>query len=262
MPDPEILVVLPTLGDRLETLEETLHAVEEQRADVELTLVVIAPPGATAARELAARFGAVVVDDPKAGISTAINCGLDARTTETFYAWIGDDDLFRAGGLARLRGLLDARPDAVLAFGGCEYIDPEGRLIATSNAGRLATFLLPWGPDLIPHPGTMIRLDALQSIGGFDPDLKYAMDLDAFLKLRSHGRFAWTREVVSAFRWHPDSLTVASRINSSRESEAVKKRHLPRALRGASVLWQYPIRWASAFAAARVSARARKLAAA
>lgn len=260
MPAPEILVVLPTLGDRLETLEETLNAVEAQRADVDLTLVVIAPPGATAARELSARFGAVVVDDPKAGISTAINRGLDARTGEAFYAWIGDDDLFRPGGLKRLRELLEQRPDAVLAFGGCEYIDPEGRVIGTSNAGGLATFLLPWGPDLIPHPGTMVRLDALEAIGGFDADLKYAMDLDAFLKLRSHGRFAWTRDVVSAFRWHPDSLTVASRINSSRESEAVKRRHLPRVLRPVSVLWQYPIRWASAFAANRVSARARSLA--
>lgn len=261
MPGPDILVILPTLGDRLDTLRETLDAVETQRADVELTLVVIAPPGATAARELASRYGAVLVDDPKAGISTAINHGLDARTDEAYYAWIGDDDLFRPGGLARLRGMLEEHRDAVLAFGGCEYIDPAGRVIGTSNAGGLATFLLPWGPDLIPHPGTMVRLDALQAIGGFDPQLKYAMDLDAFLKLRAHGRFAWTRDVVSAFRWHPDSLTVASRINSSRESEAVKRRHLPRALRGVSVLWQYPIRWASAFAANRVSARARSLAA-
>jgi glycosyltransferase involved in cell wall biosynthesis len=260
MPAPEILVVLPTLGDRLETLEQTLRSVDEQRQDVDLTLVVIAPPGATAGRALAARHGAVVVDDLKQGISAAINRGLDARDGETFYAWIGDDDLFRPGGLARLRGLLEAHPDAVLAYGGCEYIDPEGRLIGTSNAGRLATFLLPWGPDLIPHPGTMVRLDALEQIGGFDTGLKYAMDLDAFLKLRSHGRFVSTRAVVSAFRWHPDSLTVAGRLSSSKESEAVKRRHLPAALRPVSGLWQYPWRWAASVAAKRVSAKARSLA--
>jgi glycosyltransferase involved in cell wall biosynthesis len=259
MPDPAVLVILPTLGDRLDSLEETLRSVDAQRADIDVTLVVVAPAAASAARELATRHGAVVVDDPKTGISDAINRGLAARNGETFYAWIGDDDLFRPGGLARLRSILDERQDAVLAFGGCEYIDPEGRTITVSNAGSLATFLLAWGPDLIPHPGTMIRLDALESIGGFDPALKYAMDLDAFLKLRRHGKFAWTREIVSAFRWHPDSLTVANRLNSSRESEAVKRRHLPAPLRPVSVLWQYPIRWASAFAAGRVSAHARSL---
>lgn len=256
---PDVLVVLPTLGDRIDSLRETLASVDAQRADVSLTLVVIAPAAAVEARELAASFGAVVVDDPKQGISTAINRGLAARTTETFYAWVGDDDLFRPGGLRALQDILDRTPSAVLAFGGCDYIDGEGRTIAVSNAGWLAPFLLPWGPDLIPHPGTMVRLDALEAIGGFDADLKYAMDLDAFLKLRSHGSFAYTRRSVSAFRWHPDSLTVSNRLASSRESEAVKRRHLPAPLRPISGLWQRPIRWASAFAAGRVNASARRL---
>jgi hypothetical protein len=259
MAAPEVLVVLPTLGDRLDTLRETLETVDAQRADIPLTLAVVLPAGATEARAMATEFGAVIVDDPKTGISEAINRGLTARTTEKYYAWIGDDDVFRPGGLARLRGILEARPDAVLAYGGCDYIDADGRTIVTSNAGRLAIFLLPWGPDLIPHPGTMIRLDDLLAIGGFDPKLKYAMDLHAFLTLRSHGKFAFTRESVSGFRWHPDSLTVANRLASSRESESVKRRHLPAVLRPISPLWQYPIRWASAFAARRVNATARSL---
>lgn len=259
MAPAEVLVVLPTLGDRLDSLKETLETVNAQRVDLELTLVVVAPPSATAARELAASMGAVVVDDPKRGISDAINCGLAARTTETYYAWVGDDDIFRPGGLATLKGLLESNTKAVLAFGGCDYIDVEGRTIWVSNAGRLAPFLLPWGPDLIPHPGTMIRLDALEAIGGFDSSLKYAMDLDAFLKLRKHGSFAFTRESVSGFRWHPDSLTVANRLNSSLESESVKRRHLPAPLKPISPLWQYPIRWASAFAAGRVNSKARSL---
>lgn len=259
MVNTEILVVLPTLGDRLETLKETLSSVGAQRASVSLTLVVVAPTSAVAARKLAAEFDAVVVDDPREGISAAINYGLAARKGEKYYAWIGDDDVFRAGGLAKLRDILEARPDAVLAFGGCDYIDPDGRTITTSKAGRLAKMLLPWGPDLIPHPGTMVRLDDLLAIGGFDIRLKYAMDLDAFLKLRSHGTFAWTREAVSGFRWHPGSLTVANRLASSRESEAVKRRHLPATLRLVSVLWQYPVRWASSAAAKAVNARARSL---
>lgn len=259
MTDAQVLVVLPTLGDRLESLAETLESVDAQRADVPLTLVVVAPAGATQARALALKHGAIVVDDPKEGISEAINCGLRARSTETYYAWIGDDDLFRPGGLGVLREILEAKPRSVLAFGGCDYIDTEGRTIAVSNAGGLAPVLLAWGPDLIPHPGTMIRLDALEAIGGFDRSLKYAMDLDAFLKLRRHGEFSWTRLSVSGFRWHPDSLTVANRRASSLESEAVKRRHLPAIVRPISVLWQFPIRWASSFAAGRVNARARAL---
>lgn len=259
MPTSDVLVILPTLGDRLKYLRLTLESIAGQREDIDLTLVVIAPADAHGARELAVEFGAIVADDPREGISAATNRGLAARTTERYYAWVGDDDLFRPGGLALLRERLERDPEAVLAFGGCDYIDPAGRTIGTSNAGALATLLLPWGPDLIPHPATMIRLDALETIGGFDSTLSYAMDLDAFLSLRAHGRFVWTRRAVSAFRWHPDSLTVANRLASSIEAEGVKRRHLPPRLRRISGLWHRPVRWASAVAAGRVSARARKI---
>lgn len=253
-----ILVVLPTLGDRLDYLRETLATVEEQRRDVDLTLVAVMPSTAIEARELARGAGAVVVDDPGTGISEAINGGLRARTTEDFYAWIGDDDLFRPGGLRRLRDLLLADTSAVLVYGGCDYIDPDGRTLGTSRAGRLARWLLAWGPDLIPHPGTMVRLDALEEIGGFDTRLRYAMDLDAFLRLRTYGRFLFTRETVSAFRWHPESLTVAGRKASGDEAEAIKKRHLPAVLRPLSPAWLLPWRWASVLAARQVTKRARR----
>lgn len=256
-----ILVVLPTLGERLDFLAQTLDSVVAQRESVRLTLVVVSPPTATAARELALTYGAVLVDDPKAGISAAINRGIEARNGEQYYAWIGDDDLYLPGGLALLLNRLEADPDAVVAFGACEYIDPQGRVLWTSAAGRLATFVLPWGPDLIPNPSAMIRLDALEAIGGFDEHLKFALDLEAFLALRRHGRFLSTREAVAAFRWHPDSLTVSDRLGSSRESEMVKRRHLPAVLRPISRLWDVPVRWASSLAASRVTARARRVAA-
>lgn len=251
-----ILVVLPTLGDRLETLQETLETIETQRKTASLRLIVVAPSSATKAQELALKYGAEVVDDPKTGISEAINCGIRARNGEEFYAWMGDDDLFRDDGLAKLQGLLDMNSTAVVAYGGCEYIDPAGKVLAKSASGKLAQILLPWGPDLIPHPGSMIRLDALERIGMFDHSLKYAMDLDAFLKLKKLGKFVYTREIVSAFRWHPDSLTVANRRSSSLESEAVKAKHLPAYLRPIRFIWQYPIRWASSLAANLVSSRA------
>lgn len=256
---PEVLVILPTLGDRLDSLAESLASVAALKEEIGLTLVAVIPVDAREARELAVSFGAVIVDDPRSGISAAINRGLAARTVEKYYAWVGDDDLLLPGGLVLLKEILEHADGAVLAYGGCEYIDADGRVIATSDAGWLARALLPWGPDLIPHPSSLIRLDALEAIGGFDVALKYAMDLDALLNLRSLGTFVWTREVVSAFRWHPESLTVANRSASSAEAERVKRRHLPSVLRPISPLWHVPVRWASAFAAQSLNRRAVRL---
>ncbi len=257
MTKARVLVVLPTLGQRLEFLEESLAAIANQ-GDVARCVVV--SPASPKVKGLAKQYRADWVEDPATGISAAVNQGIRARAEEEFYAWMGDDDLFRPGALHRLISLLDSHPDAVLAFGACDYILDSGRVITTSKAGNLATFLLPWGPDLIPHPGTMVRLDDLEAIGGFDESLRFTLDLDAFLRLRYRGRFVSTKETVSAFRWHLDSLTVSDRRGSSAEAMMVKARNLPSYLRPIHWLWNYPVAWASAVAAQLLVRRATSLA--
>ena len=251
-----VLVVLPTLGTRGDLLEQALDSIVEQGEQVRAVLV--APMSATNAIAAARRRQIDWVEDPATGISAAVNAGLRAREGEEFYAWLGDDDVFRPGGLTTLVDVLDAAPDSVLAFGACDYILDDGTVLATSKAGAIATWLLPWGPDLIPHPGTLVRLDDLEAIGLFDEKLKFTLDLDAFLKLRKRGAFSSTSRVVSAFRWHPDSLTVSDRWGSSREAIAVKARHLPAPLKAIHGVWSYPVALASQVAAWLLNRRASR----
>jgi len=254
-----LLVVLPTLGDRLEFLEATLQSCKELAEHVPTTVAMVVPARAEPARALGRHYGSVLIDDPGTGMADAVNAGLERRTTEDFYVWVGDDDeLVPAGVLALMRGL-EEQASAVVAYGHCEYIDDAGRAIGHSRAGRLATLLLPWGPNLIPHPGTVVRLDALEVVGGFDSSLSYALDLDVFLKLRRVGGFISQPEVSARFRWHADSATVADRSASAKQAIAVKNRHLPEWLRGVSWIWNYPVSWASQVAAWAVTLRARGL---
>lgn len=259
MAKPELLVVLPTLGERVDFLEHALHSTVELLDLVPTTVAVVLPLSATAARALCTRFGATVVDDPGTGMADAVNRGIAAATTEKYYVWLGDDDRLVPPGVAALVAALGRDDLAVVAHGQCEYITTEGARVAISRAGSLARFLLPWGPNFIPHPGTVMRLTALKAVGGFDPDLSYALDLDVFLKLRSQGRFVSLSVRSAQFRWHPESLTVADRRASSREARAVKRRHLSPGLRLVSPLWEWPVATASAIAANLVTRRARRL---
>jgi GT2 family glycosyltransferase len=259
MADPKLLVVLPTLGTRLDLLAEALESCVEVGKSVPLTFAVIVPKSASKARQLAKNAGARIVDDPGTGMATAVNAGLACATSERYYVWVGDDDRLVASGIAALVDELEKDDKAVVAHGQCDYITHAGAVIGTSGAGAVARFLLSWGPNLIPHPGTVIRISALRSIGFFDPALNYALDLDVFLKLRGTGRFV-SRPVVSAqFRWHPESLTVADRHASSVEAMAIKRSHLPAWARPLSPLWHWPVAWASMIASEIVSARARRL---
>jgi glycosyltransferase involved in cell wall biosynthesis len=257
---PTVLVVVPTLGERPDTLAESLASVRAQQG-VDTRLVVVVPVDAAESRAIAGEHGATVVDDPKRGLSAAVNAGIAARDGEGYYAWLGDDDLLSPGGLLRLARMLDDDPSAVVAYGACTYIDDQGRTVTVSRAGDLASRILGWGPDLVPQPASLTRLEALVAAGEYDETLRFAMDLDMFLRLKRRGAFLSTKEETAAFRWHADSLTVANRGLSLAESEKVKRRYLPPRVRPLSPLWDVPVRVATRVAARQVNARARKVAA-
>jgi hypothetical protein len=253
--DADVLVVLPTLGTRNDRLRRALTSIDVQRQDVSLTVALVVPPVATEARQIGAEYGAILVDDPGRGMSAAMNAGRSAATTEKATIWLGDDDAYEPGGLVTLFALLTHTPNAVVAYGGCRYVDDAGRELWISQAGDLAKRLIGFGPNLIPHPAAMIRLDALEAVGGYDESLKLVMDLDVFLKLTKRGTFVSTKTPVATFGWHSDSLTVAGRVASEKEARSVKRRHLPAPLRPLSWVWEWPVAWASRVAATTLNRR-------
>ncbi|MDA8777053.1 glycosyltransferase [Pontimonas sp.] len=245
MTKPTIMVVLPSLGERLEYLARALASCTKLSEFAEVTITLVVPDVASEARVLGHRHQARVLSDPGNGMSAAINTALGSRDGQTYYIWLGDDDELVAEGIRDLVGALEKDSSATLAYGYCDYIDERGRTIGVNRAGSLASRLISWGPNLVPHPGTVVRLDALVKSGGFDESLRFAMDLDMFLRIRTVGAFVHRPVMASRFRWHPKSATVADRVASSREAMKVKKRYLPSFVRALSPLWNYPVAWVS-----------------
>lgn len=257
MVEPRVLMIVPTLGSRPELLEECLTSITEQREPVDI--VIVAPSGKPAVTDLAGRLGAQLVDDP-GSLAGAINLGAtQASPRHEYLNWLGDDDLLEPGSLSSTVRALDENPAAALAYGACRYIDDLGRELWVSRAGRWAPRILSWGPDLIPQPGMLVRREAWESVGGLDESYKFAFDLDLLLRLRKLGRFIDVGAVVSAFRWHGDSLTVSDRSQSLAESERAKRASLPRGMRSLAWIWEGPVRIATRIAAREVSRRARRL---
>lgn len=256
VPPARVLIVVPTIGTRMAFLDRCLASIAGQ--DVPADIVIVAPE-VTGMPALAARYGATVLPDP-GSLTTAINLGVATATEQHEYVnWLGDDDLLEPGSLMATTSALDANPDAVVAYGACRYIDEDDAELWVSQAGPWANRVLGWGPDLIPQPGMLVRLDAWRRVGGVDESYRFAFDLDLLLKLREHGRLLDVGEVVSSFRWHADSLTVGDRTTNLVESERAKRRALSPRARRVAWLWEGPVRLATRAAAAEVSRRARKI---
>lgn len=247
------LIVVPTLGRRPALLREALASIAAQ--DVEdLDLVAVAPVG-QGVEEIVAGFGGRFVPDPGVGgQSGAINAGIAAARPGTrYFAWLCDDDLLAKGSLQATTAALEANPEATLAYGWCDYIDLHDRVVFRSRAGRVADWILRWGPNLLPQPGSLARFDHVLALGGVEVETTQTMDLDLWLRLRRRGPFVVLNRTLASFRWHPDSLTVSDEKFSMEQSDQTRMRHMsPAGARVYRVL-RWPGRWALWLAKRRVN---------
>ncbi|MCP9822534.1 glycosyltransferase [Cyanobium sp. L1E-Cus] len=232
-----VLVVVPTLGRRLQTLEQTLHSLRTQ-PDIEVDIVLVVPFASDSLQTIASSFRAKLVVE-KGHLSASINRGFgEAGPDNSYLAWIGDDDMIPEGALARSVAQLEKNADAPLCFGDCAYVDRAGRAMFTRRPPLLASWLIQFIPGLIKSETCVFRRTAVISVGGLNEDLRFAMDLDLILRLRALGRLARCPAVQGVFCWHPGSITVSNREDSFAEAQLVQLRLTQGFPRYASLLVQ------------------------
>ena len=254
MARPRILMIVPTLGTRIEFLRQSLESISGQ--DTSADIMVVCPMEAREARQLAERHNATVIDDP-GSLPKAINAGAaQLQSHHEFINWLGDDDLLESGSLTITTRTLDSNPNATVAFGACRYINEHNSELWVSRAGKWAPRILGWGPDLIPQPGMLVRADAWTKVNGVDETLTMAFDLDLLLKLRKLGPLIDCGQILASFRWHTTSLTAADRATNLAESEQVKRRYLSPTQKKLKWSWERPVRVATKVAAREVQRRA------
>lgn len=249
----EIGIVVPTLGTRPEYLLQCLTSIRSAglaRIHIVKPQQVLLPP------EITEDLFDEIVDDPNQGLAAAIHRGLVSFPNSIRYVnWLGDDDLLRPRSLEICLEILRNDSKTVLVYGGCEYIDKSGRSIFTNRSGTYAVPLLRFGPQLIPQPGSLFRLDSYLAIGGLNLNYRWAFDLDILIRFSRIGNIQFARSVLSSFRWHDESLSVGGRDGSVKEASLVRQSYLPMFIRPISRVWEAPLSILIKYAGRRVSKR-------
>jgi hypothetical protein len=247
---PRTAVIVPTLGRRPEFLGQSLRSIRDAG---DAYVVMVAPAAFDASDLIAEGLVDEKLDETGRSLAAAINQGFAAVPEGTeFLAWLGDDDLLRPGSLTLTSDFLATHPRSSAVYGGCDYIDEQGRRVWKNDSGWWAAPLLRIGPDLVPQPGSLFRRSSVLAVGELRTDLGWAFDFDFFIRLSKVGRLSFVKRTLADFRWHSDSLSVGQRADSVREASLVRRSHLPAWLRPISVLWEGPVRWATFRASALV----------
>ena len=235
---PRVAIVVPTLGNRFNYLEECIRSVKLSQGTY---LVVISPHSLNLNPELVKLVDQFLLEEGK-GLAAAINqAAFSLPSTIEYFSWLGDDDLLVLNSIENSIDVFAENPGASGVFGMCEYINSKGASLGVNSSGAWATKLIRFGPDLIPQPGSLLSLAAFKQIDGLRTEYNLAFDVDMFIRLQKYGPLIYVPKLLGKFRWHEDSLTVRARLISVKESSRIRRQYLPRFARLLSIFWEIPV---------------------
>lgn len=188
------------------------------------------------------------------GQTDAINQGIkkilssrDINLEQDFFAYLNSDDFYKPNILADVRDEFARHPKQHWLVGGCTIINDQGKEIQKPIRLYKATWLklMKLCPNLlfilnpITQPTTFVRLKAVKAIGEFNPNLRYTMDYEYWLRLsEKFGLPINFSKTVGGFRIHAQSkgslsfkeqfeeqLAVAGRFTDNRLLLTAQKLH-------------------------------------
>lgn len=142
------------------------------------------------------------------GLSATLNQALELSEGE-FFAYLGSDDIWFPTFLAEQTALLQARPNAVLAFAHAYLVDDNDQVYGSTAEwtdfadGDLRPLLLEG--TIFSSPGVLYRRGAL-SKHRWNEDSRLE-DYEMYLKLSHDGEFARNEKILCAWRQHGENAS-------------------------------------------------------
>lgn len=151
--------------------------------------------------------GVTVLRQAPSGVSTARNLGV-AHAGGDWIALLDDDDVWYPAKIERQLQAIAASPAAIACYSDLAIIDAEGSLVSEVIApvGDSAE-LISRGNGVPPINTLLVRREAYQAVGGCDPRLAYAEDIDLVLRLLQAGSFTKAPDVLIGYRKYPGQTT-------------------------------------------------------
>lgn len=177
--------------------------------------------------EVLADFGERVrwISEPDEGQGDAVDKGIQMTRGE-IIGWLNSDDVYGPNAVSTAVAAFSEHPGAPAVYGDAEFIDEAGRTLGPCtqvqpfDLDRLVNEL-----DFIVQPATFFRRSAYQSAGGLDPDLRYCLDYDLWIRLGQTAPLWYVPEVLAGVRVYPETKTASGGLARLDEIERMIRRH-------------------------------------
>lgn len=164
------------------------------------------------------------------GQTATINKGWRVTTGEV-VTWLNSDDTFYDPTSVRVgMEYLVANPDVGIVFGDSMFTEADGSEIERTRPIVDFTYLgfIKNCVNSISQPSAFIRRDVVEKAGELDPKFYYFMDWDFWMRAGIYCRIEHIDAVLSTYRLHADSKTVAQAKKAAPELEYMYKKYFDR----------------------------------
>jgi glycosyltransferase involved in cell wall biosynthesis len=163
------------------------------------------------------------LSEPDDGQSSAINKGFKKANGE-IIGWLNSDDVYYPGAIREAVEYLQAHPETALVYSDFMEIEADDR-------ERARVWTVPFDLErmlnqgnLIPQPSTFFRREVFDRVGYLNPDYRYAMDYDYWIRIAKSGlRLDRVDRCWSGFRLHGTSKTISESSRAWREHRRISR---------------------------------------
>jgi hypothetical protein len=150
------------------------------------------------------------------GLIATANEGLEWASDSAYVVLLSADDFLLPGSLWRATTFMDANPDVGMVYGRAPYFETDRPLPRSGTRWR-GTRVWP-GPEwirtrcrsahnCISSPEVVVRTSVQREVGGYDPSLPHASDLNMWLRIASVSDVAYIKGAAQAlYRVDPDGM--------------------------------------------------------
>jgi glycosyltransferase involved in cell wall biosynthesis len=227
-PDRPRFSIVTCTWNSAATLADTLASVRSQTCqDLEHLFVDAGSTDTTLDLVDAHPLPKRVLHNVGGGISRAMNAGILAARGE-FVAHLHSDDYYADPGvLAQVARRFD-ESRAAWVVGQIRVL--RNGVIAEPYPMRPFSYrAYASGHAAIAHPAVFVRRSLFEQAGLFDEGLRYAMDIDLWLRLAARTPPALIAQPLTVFREHAGSVSSANKLRARQEEFMVRRRYLHRA---------------------------------
>lgn len=190
-------------------LEQAILSVLNQSCN-DFELIVIDGGSSDNSVELIKKYSNLLsywISEPDKGQSDAFNKGFNNANGEFFF-WINADDILLPRSLEIAKMNIQLYPTKLWFTANIIFFSENGQILKCSRGPKWKNFLFNNAPINVYGPTSIFHKSIFWAAGGFDVNLKFAMDTDLWMRFKNMGiKFHRINEYFWGFRVHKGSKT-------------------------------------------------------